>query len=59
APGSTLGELDGPGFLAELAEARRADVDGRQATVLDAVEAWGRARLAEVAAPGLDAGAPG
>ena len=51
APGSTLGELDAPAFFAELADARAADAEGRHAAVLDAVEAWGRARLVEVSAP--------
>ncbi|MBS3959448.1 MAG: exodeoxyribonuclease I [Xanthomonadaceae bacterium] len=48
APGSTLGELDAPGFFAELEAARAADPEGRATALLDAVEAWGRARLAEV-----------
>lgn len=51
APGSRLGELDAPGFFEDLQAARQSDVEGRATALLDAVEAWGRARLAEV---GLD-----
>jgi len=51
APGSRLGELDAPAFFEELQAARQRDADGHATALLDAVEAWGRARLAEV---GLD-----
>jgi len=47
-PGSRLGELDASGFFAELESARAAFPTADKAAVLDAVEAWGRARLVEV-----------
>ncbi|MBS3896090.1 exodeoxyribonuclease I [Silanimonas sp.] len=48
APGSRLGELDATSFFEELQAARSRDAEGRATALLDAVEAWGRARLSEV-----------
>lgn len=48
-PGSTLGELDAPGFFAELVAAR--DAHPGAAATLDAVERWARERLADAGVP--------
>ncbi len=46
--GSRLGELDAAGFFAELAAARQSEAGRMHVAELDALEAWGRERLAEL-----------